>query len=161
MDAIELLTHQHNEVKDLFEQFKESEDADEKQDLFQDIADNLAAHATIEEKIFYPAVLTQDNKDLLTEAVEEHLSVKRIIADLLVMSAEDENFDAKIKVLQEQIEHHIKEEEGELFPKVKKQKSDADLIAMSEKMESLFEEEMAREPSEKVLEETTHAAPLQ
>src|SRR5216110_299716 len=104
MNATDLLKEQHAEVKELFEQLEQAEDEDEKQALFQELADNLAAHATIEERIFYPAAYAKKTKELLTEAVEEHLAMKRLIADLLAMTPDHENFDAKIKVLQEQVE---------------------------------------------------------
>jgi hypothetical protein len=74
----------------------------------------------MEEKIFYPSVYVGPLKDALKEAVEEHLGAKRVIADLLAMKPSDEQFDAKMTVLKEEIEHHVKEEEGSLFPKVEK-----------------------------------------
>src|SRR3954464_5863236 len=107
MNALELLKQQHEEVKSLFERYDQAEDEDEKQILFEDIADNLAAHSSIEEQLFYPAAYQGDAQPLLREAGEEHLSIKRLLADLLVMSPEDENFDAKLKVVQEQDEHHV------------------------------------------------------
>src|SRR5689334_1806629 len=85
MDAIELLESQHEEVLDLFDQYEDVESDEEKLALFEQIADALAAHSTIEEKIFYPAIYTGDLKDQLEEAVEEHLAAKREIADLLKM----------------------------------------------------------------------------
>lgn len=159
MNAIDLLKTQHEEVKDLFEQIEECEDSDEKASLVQELADNLAAHATIEEKLFYPAAYGSATKDLLREAVEEHLAVKRLLADLAVMTPEDENFDAKVKVLREQIEHHVEEEEDKLFAKARKAIGDK-LDSLGAEMEELFEEEMDQEPGEKVVEETAEAAPL-
>src|SRR5688500_8847072 len=119
MDAIELLKQQHQEVKKLFAMIEEAE-GDDKAALVDELADNLAAHAAIEEEIFYPHTLSARTEDLLREAVEEHLSAKRLLADLLECDVDDDSYDAKIKVLKEQIEHHVEEEEGELFPKVKK-----------------------------------------
>src|SRR3712207_7403878 len=89
-------------------------------DLFARIADNLAAHATIEEKLFYPSVYVGPTADKLQEAVEEHLSAKRVMADLLDMDPLDAQFKAKMKVLQELVEHHVEEEEKDLFKDVKK-----------------------------------------
>ncbi|HEY5957148.1 MAG TPA: hemerythrin domain-containing protein [Polyangiaceae bacterium] len=160
MNALELLKQQHDQVKELFAQFESTDDPEEKDDLVQELSDNLAAHAAIEEKIFYPAAYGGSTKELLSEAVEEHLAAKRIIADLLDLSSEDESFDAKVKVLKEQIEHHVKEEEQQLFPKVR-QKLNADkLEALGEQMEDLFEQELEDDPSEKVPEQTLEAAPL-
>jgi hemerythrin superfamily protein len=160
MNAIELLTTQHDEVKDLFKQIEESDDSDEKASLVAELADNLAAHSTIEEKLFYPAAYASATSDLLEEAVEEHLSMKRLLADLATMSPGDEQFDAKVKVLKEQVEHHVEEEEGQLFPKAKKEIGAERLDALGDQMEDLFEQEMEQEPGEAVVDETAHAAPL-
>src|SRR5205085_623906 len=103
MNAIELLEGQHRQVEDLFEQMKEAETAREKERLFTDIADKLAVHATIEERHFYPAVKAKETEAILRESVEEHLTVKRTLADLLDMDAGDESFDAKIKILEEEV----------------------------------------------------------
>jgi hemerythrin superfamily protein len=160
MDAIELLKQQHRLVESLFEQLDEAEDGDEKVELVQELADNLAAHTTIEERIFYPTAYGKETKDLLEEAVEEHLAAKRILADLLKMDAKDQNFDAKIKVLKEQIEHHVEEEEGELFPKVRSKLEAGLLESMGTQMEELFEQEMDQQPSADIPGETDRAAPL-
>jgi hemerythrin superfamily protein len=161
MDAIQLLKQQHDEVEKLFAEYEDADDGRSKRSIFMRIADNLAAHATIEEKIFYPAVYVGDLKDLLKEAVEEHLAAKRIIADLLDMGVNDENYDAKVKVLKEQIEHHVKEEEGEMFDKVRKTVDDARLEELGAEMEEMFAELMAETPSAAVPKETAEAAPLE
>ncbi|GEN11749.1 Hemerythrin HHE cation binding domain-containing protein [Myxococcus fulvus] len=162
MNAIELLKQQHDEVKKLFAQYGKLPDhADVRRgELFKMIADRLAAHATIEELYFYPATKSERTEDELREAVEEHLSAKRIIADLLEMSPDDEEFDPKMKVLQEQIEHHVEEEEGELFKKVRKLLSKEQLEDLGILMEQQFEELMEEEPRNNVPAETDHAAPL-
>ena len=87
MNAIELLKSQHEEAKKLFRKLEKA--GAEKQKLFEELADALAVHATIEEKHFYPATKSARTEELLQEAVEEHLAVKRVIADLLEMSPED------------------------------------------------------------------------
>jgi hemerythrin superfamily protein len=161
MDAITLLEQQHREVEKFFEQFEKAENPGRKSAAFVMIADTLAAHSTIEEKIFYPAVYVGELKDLLKEAVEEHLSAKRVIADLLDMKPSDPNFDAKVKVLKEQIEHHVEEEEGELFPKVKKDFSKEELSSLGAEMERMFKELKEGEPREDVSSQTDEAAPLQ
>ncbi len=160
MNALDLLKQQHQEVRTLFEEIEQTDDVEEKAELVQDLADNLAAHSTIEEKIFYPAAYGDDTKEQLQEAVEEHLAAKRILADLIEMGPEDEQFDAKISVLKEQIEHHVGEEEKELFQKVKRQLDGDVLETLGEQMEDLFDAEMSEEPSEKIPEETVAAAPL-
>ena len=160
MDALSLLTEQHEEVDDLIEKI-ESADGDEKEALFTELADKVAAHATVEEKIFYPAVMAKQTEDILLESVEEHLSVKRVLADLLELSPDDDKFDAKLSVMKEQLEHHAhEEEEGELFPKVKKLLSKDELEALGGEMVAMFEELLAKSPRKNVPAETGAAAPL-
>jgi hypothetical protein len=160
MDAIELLESQHEEMLDLFEQIEETEGDDEKLAIFQEIADALAAHATIEERIFYPAAYTGDAKELLQEAVEEHLAAKRTLADLLQMKPSDAQFEAKVTVLKEQLEHHIEEEEDDLFEKVREAMSEEDLKTYGAQMEQLYVELMQGEPRKSVPAEIGEAAPL-
>jgi hemerythrin superfamily protein len=137
MDAIEMLKAQHREVEALFEKYDEKGDAaiKGKQQIFDSIADALAIHATIEEKHFYPAVKAKRTEDILLEALEEHLGIKRVIADLLEIDSSDDTFDAKVKVLKEQVEHHVKEEESDLFPKVKKIFDTKELTAIAVQMQ--------------------------
>jgi len=116
----EAVEQQHDEVKSRFKKFEKAEDESEKQELFEQIADDFAAHDEIEEKIFYPAVYLGPLKEKLQEAVEEHLAAKRVVADLLDMEPSDEQFVAKMTVLHELIEHHVEEEESGLFPEVHK-----------------------------------------
>lgn len=124
-DAIDLLTADHKSVKALFEKFKkltEQEGAeDEKAEVVQRICSELTIHATIEEEIFYPAVREGiDDEDLMDEADVEHASAKDLIAQLESAGPEDDHYDAKVTVLGEMIDHHVKEEEGEMFPKARK-----------------------------------------
>jgi hemerythrin superfamily protein len=160
MDAIEMLEEQHRDVEDLFDEIEEAEGA-EKREVFAEIADQLVIHSAIEEKHFYPAVKARQTEDLLRESLEEHLSAKRIIADLLDMKVEDEQFDAKVDVLKELIQHHVKEEEDELFPKVRKLLGQEELEALAQEMmatqDTLLEED---EPRQMVRGETGAAAPL-
>ncbi|HET6146829.1 MAG TPA: hemerythrin domain-containing protein [Polyangia bacterium] len=120
MDAIELLESQHREVEELFSEIEDAGDTATKAALFEELADKLAIHAAIEEHHFYPAVKADRTEDILLEALEEHLGIKRVLADLLKTEADDETFDAKIKVLKETVSHHVEEEESDLFPKVRK-----------------------------------------
>ena len=161
MDAIELLMIQHEEAKALFKKIERAED-DEKQDLFERVADALAVHATIEEKQFYPATRNARTEEMLQEAVEEHLTTKRLIADLLEMTPDDPQFDAKIAVLKEQVEHHIEEEEAELFPKVRRMFKADELEDLGVAMEDMAEDLKAEgAPRESVPAETGSAAPLE
>jgi len=137
-DAIELLTADHKEVKTLFKAYdklvKEEADSGEKQATALQICVMLTAHATAEEELFYPAareVLGED-EDLVDEADVEHASAKELIAQIEAGTPDDPLYDAKVKVLGEYIDHHVKEEEGEMFPKVRK--SDLDLDALGEEL---------------------------
>lgn len=160
-NALALLKSQHDEVDALFAQIEDADDPDAKATLFEELADKLAAHATIEEKLFYPAVMARQTKDILLESAEEHLQVKRILADLLELDPEDDEFDAKLAVMKEGVEHHAREEEeGELFPKVKKLLSADELEAMGSELLRMFEQLLLQEPRHDVPAETGHAAPL-
>jgi hemerythrin-like domain-containing protein len=160
VEATKLLVQQHEEVKELFKQFEAAEENSEKQELFDRIADDFAAHGEIEEKIFYPAVYVGELKEKLQEAVEEHLAAKRVAADLLAMEPSDEQFDAKMTVLKELIEHHVEEEEGELFPLVRQSFAREELDALGEQMEKMFVELQEDEPRQQIPSETDHAPPL-
>jgi hemerythrin superfamily protein len=160
MDAIELLKRQHREVEEMFERFEKASDDETLMELFTRLADNLAAHATIEEKLFYPSVYVGPTAEKLQHAVEEHLSAKRVMADLLDMDPSDAQFKAKVKVLQELVEHHVKEEEKELFIGVKKLMTKEELATIGEQMEALFSELIQSEPRMQLPLETDEAAPL-
>lgn len=163
VDAIELLTEQHREVDELFEKFEKASEGKGEEvlmELFARIADNLAAHATIEEKLFYPSVYVGPTADKLQEAVEEHLAVKRVIADLLDLEPSDAQFKAKMQVLKELVQHHVEEEEKDLFKKVKKMMTKDELALMGEQLETMFSELIQTEPRMQVPRETDEAAPL-
>ncbi|KQV88023.1 hemerythrin domain-containing protein [Pelomonas sp. Root1237] len=135
-DAIDLLTADHREVKSLFRAYdklvKADGDAGEKQAIALQICVMLTAHATAEEELFYPAArdVLGDDADLIDEADIEHASAKELIAQIEAGSPDDDHYDAKVKVLGEYIDHHVKEEEGEMFPKIRK--SDLDLDTLGE-----------------------------
>ncbi len=127
-DAISLLMQDHADVRALFKQYeklcKQDAEGEEKQSLAMEICAQLTAHATVEEEIFYPAARSEKTDDLLDEAEVEHASAKDLIAQIEGMEPEDDLYDAKVTVLGEYIEHHVKEEEGEMFTKVKSLKLD-------------------------------------
>jgi hemerythrin superfamily protein len=158
-DVLELLAAQHAEVDALFERL-ENGDGDRRA-LFTELADKLAAHATVEEKIFYPAVMAKQTKELLQEAVEEHLSIKRLLADLIGLNPSDEQFAAKLTVIKEQVTHHAhKEEEAKLFPKLKAVLSADERAALGNEVLVMFEELMQSHPYKNVPAETDAAARL-
>jgi hemerythrin-like domain-containing protein len=135
-NALQLLESDHAEVKALFKRFEKlGEDGPrgEKEAIVRDACAKLTVHAAVEEEIFYPAAREVPEADaLLNEAEVEHGTARDLIGKLDEMSADDEMFDANFTVLAEYIEHHVKEEEGELFPKVRK--SDLDLEALGQQM---------------------------
>jgi len=136
-DAIAVLTADHKTVKALFKQFeqlKEQEDADEqKARLVQQICNELTVHAQVEEELFYPAVRDAiDDDDLMDEADIEHASAKELIAQLEELAPGDDHYDARVTVLGEYIDHHVKEEEGEMFDKARK--ADVDTAALGEQI---------------------------
>ena len=128
-DAIKLLTEDHNKVKKLFREFKklaEKNDEEGKEELATQICKELTVHAQLEEEIFYPAVRAAiDDDDLMNEAMVEHGSAKDLIAQIQSMKASDPMYDAVVTVLGEYINHHVEEEQNEMFSKA--QKSDMDL----------------------------------
>ena len=134
-DATALLARDHAEVRKLFKEYdklaEDEADGEERQALAEQICTMLTAHATIEEEIFYPAAReAQVESDLLDEAEVEHDSAKDLIAQIQSMSADDELYDAKVKVLGEYVDHHVQEEENEMFPQCRK--SEMDLAALAE-----------------------------
>jgi hemerythrin superfamily protein len=147
-DAITLLTTDHEEVKELFEQYQalvdEDADDEDKQSLAEQICTMLTVHATIEEELFYPACREAlDDDGLLNEAEVEHQSAKDLIAQIQDSEPSDALYDAQVKVLGEYVDHHVREEEDELFPQV--QETDLDLDALGAEMSARQEELLSAE----------------
>jgi hemerythrin superfamily protein len=120
-NAIDLLKADHAHVKDLFQQYEAAghRAPRKKQDIAEEVFAALNVHTMLEEELFYPAMkrkTDRDGKDLVAEAVEEHHVVKTLVDELQGLDPKDERYDAKFKVLMENVEHHIEEEEGEMFP---------------------------------------------
>jgi len=133
-DAIALLKADHKEVKTMVEQFNSSRSDSKKAQLAEQICAALEVHAEIEEEMFYPAAreALKKNGDLIDEAEVEHTSVKELIAKIKGGSPGDHLWEAEVKVLGEYVNHHVKEEEGEMFPKVRK--TGIDLAALGEQL---------------------------
>jgi hemerythrin superfamily protein len=135
LDATQLLTQDHREVEALFEKFEKAGSDGTKERLARQICTELKIHAMIEEEIFYPALRGKIEDDALDEAYVEHDGAKVLINDIEAGEPSDEFFDAKVKVLQEEIEHHVREEEkmhGNMFSQARK--TDVDLDALGEQM---------------------------
>jgi len=113
-DAVALLKADHRAVEELFAKFEKASGSERKQKLATEICTELSIHAQIEEEIFYPACEGKVEEDLLKEAFVEHDGAKVLIAEIMAGEPSDEFYDAKVKVLQEQIEHHVQEEEKRL-----------------------------------------------
>jgi hemerythrin-like domain-containing protein len=121
MDAIEMLKADHEKVKGLFRQYEAAGDRayQKKQSIAEEVFTEITVHSTLEEELFYPAVKAETDKqgqELVAESVEEHHVVAMLIEELKALDPKDERYDAKFTVLMENIEHHIEEEEDELFP---------------------------------------------
>ena len=137
--ALKLLKKDHDEVDALFKEYESGKDdlkPAQKQKLATQICAMLTVHATIEEEIFYPAIrnVSEDVRDLVAEAAVEHQSLKDIIGRLESAPVSDPLYDAGVKVLAEYVKHHVREEEGDLFPKVRS--SDLDLEALGERLQA-------------------------
>jgi len=139
--AIELLKQDHGEVDSMFKQYedlKDDGDAAAKESLVEKICDALTVHAQIEEEIFYPAARRalheEEGKELLDEAAVEHQTLKDLVGRLESAPTDDPLYDAGVKVLSEYVKHHVREEENELFPKVKS--SGLDLADLGSKLEA-------------------------
>lgn len=139
MHATELLERQHREVEGLFAKILKTDDPGERTELAAEIAAKLELHTSIEEEIFYPAYRegaeTKKGEELVLEAYEEHHVVKMVLAELPNVDASAENFEAKMTVLKELIEHHVEEEEQEMFPDAKKKLGKQRLEALGSEME--------------------------
>jgi hemerythrin superfamily protein len=139
--AIEILKEQHDKVKKSFKEFEklDREDSETAQQLVQATCEDLKLHTTLEEEIFYPAVREAlDDEDIMNEAQVEHETAKMLIEQLENMGADDPNFHATFTVLGEYVMHHVKEEESEMFPQVKK--SDLDLEELGTRMRARMQE---------------------
>jgi|SRR4030095_2874347 Hemerythrin HHE cation binding domain len=134
MDALELLKEDHLKVKELFEEAEGTEDEKEKKEIFEDIKSELEMHAHIEETLFYPAMEAHSElKDMVMESYEEHKQIKTLLWEI----SGSDKLDAKLKVLQENVEHHAEEEEeGKMFPQVQQLVDAAELEELGNKMEA-------------------------
>lgn len=138
-EATRLLRADHKLVSELFEQFESARSSAKKQALAAEICQELTVHAQIEEEIFYPAIeAVLRDKSLVPEARVEHETLKYLIAQIENESPGTETYDAKVKVLSEYVKHHVKEEQNEIFPKVKETK--LDLIELGTQLSARKEE---------------------
>ena len=161
MDAIDFLTRQHRELEARMKSALAAPDDAQRLALLAEIGDHLAVHLASEEDVFYPAVRARRTEDILLESLEEHLSLKRLLADLLELAPSAQTFEPKLKVLKEQAEHHHKEEEEHLFPQVMGLLDEAERRALGGQMAALQQRmRRAGDPRDGVAAQTDEAAPL-
>lgn len=159
MNAIDLLIRQHRTLEAALRAGLDAE-ASKRAPTVKRLADDLGKHMSSEEQVFYPAVRAHRTEDILLESLEEHLSLKRLLADLLELDPEAETWEAKLKVLDEQTRHHHREEEEHLFPKVRKCWSEAELEKLGEQIEKLQAKLVRTGQAGAVADQTDAAAPL-
>ena len=141
MNALEILKEDHKKVSDLFAKVEATESEKQHQDLFERIKTELETHTHIEETVLYPALEQhEDLKDMVLEAYEEHKQVKTLIREISRLSEGSEKFDAKLKVMGENVEHHVEEEETEMFPKIRKHFSEEKLVQIGQELEAARKE---------------------
>src|SRR5436853_2749628 len=144
MDAFELLKKDHEKVSGIFEKLDSTTERGVKtrEELFTQLKQELDIHAQIEEQIFYPAIKeARETHEITLEAYEEHAVVKQLLSELEKLSKDDETWGAKLTVLKENVEHHVEEEEGEMFPSAKKVLSSEQIEALGTRMEAAKKEE--------------------
>jgi hemerythrin superfamily protein len=137
MNALEVLKQDHQKVKGLFKEATGSPDQSKRKELFDKIETELEIHAHIEETVFYPALETHEElKDLVAKALEEHQEVKIMLEELEELGSESHDFGSKLQELIESVEHHVEEEEGEMFPKVREVFDESQLEQLGQELES-------------------------
>jgi hemerythrin-like domain-containing protein len=138
VDAITMLKEDHQRVKDLFAQYEAANNVEAKWILAEDIFIELETHAQLEENIFYPSVNeeTEEGPELVRESLHEHATVKKLIQELRQMGPQSTEFDAKNHELMRNVEHHVEEEEAEMFPLAEEELAE-DLDEMSAEMQEL------------------------
>jgi len=142
-NAIAALKKDHTMVKQLFDQFEESESSSEKEEIIEKAIQELKLHATVEEEIFYPALRgSVEDEDMMNEAEQEHHVARLLIAELELNAKDEGRRNAKFTVLAESVRHHIKEEEGQIFPAAKELDIDFDELGrqMNERKQELMDE---------------------
>jgi hemerythrin superfamily protein len=146
MDALELLKTDHKKVKELFKKAEGNENEKQQKQLFERIKTELETHTHIEETVFYPAVKKYEElEDMVDESLEEHKQVKTLLREMESMGADNKKFDAKLKVLMENVEHHAEEEEeGKMFPKLRKLMDAKALDQLGKELEAAKKKELRK-----------------
>jgi hemerythrin superfamily protein len=144
MNALELLKEDHEKVAALFDQVKETEDEQKHWSLFEQIKTELEVHTHIEETVFYPRLQQyEDLKDMVLEALEEHKQVKTLIREIAALAKGSEKLAAKLTVMGENVEHHVEEEEDEMFPQVEDLLSEDELEELGTQLQAAKKDRLA------------------
>ena len=146
MNAFKLLKEDHKKVAGILEKIDATTERGVKtrEELFTQLKNELDIHAEIEETIFYPALEKHEKtRDITLEGIEEHRIVKELLAELDALSKDDEIWTAKMTVLKENVEHHVEEEEGEMFPKARKALTDEEIESLGTRMEAAKKKQKA------------------
>ena len=137
MNALEVLKQDHQKVKGLFQEMRQATDQARRKELFDKIDTELEMHAHIEETVFYPAIEEHEEfKGMVAEALEEHKKAKTLLDDLEELGANNHDFGSKLQQLMEAVEQHVKEEEGEMFPKIRELFEEDGLEQLGQDLES-------------------------
>lgn len=140
VDAIELLTTDHNEVEGLFSQYEQlgASDTNRRRELVDQMIRELSKHAAVEEQFLYPFIRDEvsGGAELADEGIEEHQEAKELLHDLEQMEANDPEFDAKVTELISDVRHHVEEEEGEFFPRLRQSATSQQLLDLGKKLET-------------------------
>jgi len=161
MNAITFLQEQHSKVKGLFAEIGATASADERKRLADDLADLVSIHSAVEERHFYPRLLTGATQDRIRESVEEHLGAKRLLADLMRSDPRDPQYPAKITVLEKEIAQHVREEEEMLFKQAETLLAPQDLETLGNAMMAMAQELRGKgSPRDSIPFETAAPAPL-
>jgi iron-sulfur cluster repair protein YtfE (RIC family) len=155
-----LLKHDHEKVKKLFKSINGSES--EKEEIFDKIRSALEIHTMIEEEIFYPAVAqakSEQAKSVVKEAKEEHAQVKKILGKMEHLEPSDDDWEIKLKELEQDVNHHVQEEEGEMFPEARKDLTDSQLSRIGEQLSARKQQLEKKFESGRMGGHTAHASP--
>jgi hemerythrin superfamily protein len=137
MNALEVLKQDHQKVKGLFQEARQGTDRNKRKELFDKIDTQLEIHTHIEETVFYPAIEEHEEfKDMVAEALEEHQEAKMLLDELAELGADNHDFSSKLQQLMEAVEHHVEEEEGEMFPKIREVFDEDELEQLGQELES-------------------------
>jgi hemerythrin superfamily protein len=137
MNALAVLEQDHQKVRDLFQEVNKDGDLNRRKELFDKIDTELEIHTHIEETIFYPFLERHDElTDMVAEALEEHQEAKSMLEELEYSSTESDDFGSKLEDLMEAVEHHVQEEEGVMFPRVREVFDESQLEELGQKLES-------------------------